>query len=159
MEEKAPRPRVRPWWVLPVVLLVVAGSAFAAGLVLSNILEYPGQVANQMIVNAPWLGANQTSLTWYVGVQKNVSLSVQENGYVGTAHAVYEVHTTGISCADVTLSGFYGDSATCTAGTDMVTFDANSKSFGGSGSIAWWFRMTMNAVFPSVTLRIYVIQY
>lgn len=153
------RARVRPRWVLPLVLIIVAGSAAAAGVVLSNILEYPGQVANQMVVNAPWLGPNETSLTWYVGIDKNVSINVQENGYVGNAHAVYEVHATGIACSDVTMSGFYGDSATCAAGTDMVTFDANSKSFGGSGSMSWWLKMTMNSVFSSVTLRIYVVQY
>lgn len=140
------------------VLLIMAGTAAAAGVVLSNILEYPGQVANQMVVTAPWLGANETSLTWYVGIEKNVSINVQENGYVGTAHAVYEVRATGIACADVTVSGFYGDGATCAQGTDVVTFDANAKSFAGTGSMAWWFKMTMNAVFPSVTLRVYVVQ-
>lgn len=159
MMREESRPRVRPRWALPVVLILVAGTAAAAGVVLSNILEYPGQVANQMVVSAPWLGANGTSLTWYVGIDKNVSINVQENGYVGNAHAVYEVHATGIDCADVTMSGFYGDSATCTAGTDLITFSANSKTFDGSGSMAWWLRMTMNSVLPSVTLRVYVVQY
>lgn len=159
MVREGSRPRVRPRWILPVVLIIVAGTAAAAGVILSNILEYPGQVANQMVVSASWLGANETSLTWYVGIAKNVSINVQENGYVGNAHAVYEGHATGIACADVTLSGFYGDSATCTAGTDMITFNANSKPFDGSGSMTWWLLMTMNSVFPSVTLRVYVVQY
>ena len=159
MERPLSAPRPRPRWMLPLALILVVGTAAAAGVVLSNILEYPGQVANQMIVTAPWLGTNGTSLTWYVGIYKNVSISVAENGYVGNAHAVYEVHATGIGCSDVNLSGFYGDSATCTAGTDVVTFDANSKTLDGSGSVSWWFHMTMNSIFPSVTLRIYVVQY
>ncbi len=158
MQARSPQAKVRPPWLIPAVLIVVAGTAVAAGVVLSNILEYPGQVANQMIVSAPFLGANETSLTWYVGIYKNVSIDVQENGYVGTAHAVYEVYASGATCADVTMSGFYGDSASCTAGTDLVTLDANSKVFDGSGYSHWMFRMTMNAIFSSVTLRIYVVQ-
>jgi len=59
---------------------MVAGLAIGAGLILSNILVYPGTVAGQMTLSSPVLPANNTTIRWFVGVQKNVSVTVQPNG-------------------------------------------------------------------------------
>jgi hypothetical protein len=148
------------------VVLLVAGAVTASVAVISNVLQYPGntQVTGQpVVVSALMLGANGTSLIWFVGVAKNVSVSAQPNGYVGNAHIVYEVHATGATCqhsagANVSLTaGDAWDSVdSCTSTTDLVTFTTGSKYFNGA-TLYFYFLMTIYQDYGSVSLNIYAV--
>lgn len=149
------------------VVLLVAGAATGSVAIISNILEYPGttQVTGQpIVVTALTLGANGTSLTWFVGIAKNVSVSAQPNGYVGNAHIVYEVHATHPTCADstpgsnisLTAEDVWDNVGSCTVSTDLVTFTTGWKYFNGATRY-FYFAMTIYQDYGSVTLNIYAV--
>jgi hypothetical protein len=145
--------------MFPLVLgLMVGGLAIATGLILSNILVYPGTVAGRVTLSSPVLPANNTTIHWFVGLSKNVSVTVQPNGFTGTAHIVYEIDAPGIVCTNVTLTPVLGsnDTATCTAGTNSIQFITDSKSFNGQTNRFWKYMMVFNSVFSSIVLKIYV---
>ena len=144
------------------VALFIAGVAAGSVAVISNILQYPGntQVTGQPVaVTALTLGGNGTSLTWFVGIAKNVSVSAQPNGYVGNAHIVYEVHANGATCgADVSLTAESSSDSvnSCTSGTNLVTFTTGSKYFNGA-TLYFYFAMTIYQDYGAVTLDIYAV--
>lgn len=146
------------------VVLMIAGAATGSLAIISNILQYPGntQVAGQpVVVTALTLGANGTSLTWFVGIAKNVSVSAQPNGYVGNAHIVYEVHASGATCQhsagtniSLTAEDGWDSVGSCTSGTNLVTFTTGSKYFNGA-TLYFYFAMTIYQDYGAVTLDIY----
>jgi len=146
------------------VVLLIAGAATGSVAIISNILQYPGntQVAGQpVVVTALTLGANGTSLTWFVGIAKNVSVSAEPNGYVGNAHIVYEVHASGATCQQsggsnisLTAQDAWDSVGSCTSGANLVTFTTGSKYFNGV-TLYFYFAMTIYQDYGSVTLDIY----
>lgn len=148
------------------VILLVAGAVVGSAAIISNILEYPGNtqvLASPVVVTALSLGANGTSLVWYVGVPKNVSVSADPNGFVGTAHIVYEVHGTGVTCqhspgTNVTLVAQdpWDSVGACTGSPNLVSYTTGSKYFNGA-TLYFYFAMTIYQDYGSVTLDIYAV--
>jgi hypothetical protein len=148
------------------IVLLIAGAATGSLAIISNILQYPGntQVTGQPVVVTPLtLGANGTSLTWFVGVAKNVSVSAQPNGFVGNAHLVYEVYASGGTCqhtagANISLTAedAWDSVNSCTTGANLVTFTTGSKYFNGA-TLFFYFAMTINQDYGSVTLKVYAV--
>lgn len=150
---------VRKKWIVALFVLLIAGVAAGVGTILSNVLEYPGVVNDQMIITLDRFPVNGTAVTWYTGVSKNVSLMVQPRGYTGNAHPVYEVDAIGITCNDLQMMPRpdYGNSATCSGGSDRVSISADSKYFNGADNMFWWFDLVFYSGFPSITLRVYMV--
>ncbi len=148
------------------VALVVAGAAMGSVAIISNVLEYPGNtqvVASPVIVTALTLGSNGTSLIWYVGVPKNVSVSANPNGFVGTAHIVYDVHAAGATCqhsagTNVTLVAEdpWDSVGSCTGSSNLVSYTTGSKYFNGA-TLYFYFAMTIYQDYGPVTLDIYAV--
>jgi hypothetical protein len=156
---------LKRFWVskfTPTVIaaLIVTGTVAAIGLMMSNVLWYPSVVNNNVIITSPPLGANGTATTWFIGVAKNVSVTVHPQGFVGQAHVVYEADASNITCSNLTLTS-KGPNSTfigCSQGTDAVYLSTNSQTFGGTKAMYWYFFLVFTAPFPSLQLKIYVVQ-
>ncbi len=149
------------------VVLVVAGAAAGSVAVISNVLQYPGNtqvVTPLVVVTALDLGTNGTSLTWFVGVPKNVSVSAVPNSYVGNAHIVYDVYASGATCQHSAGSNIslvaedaWDSVASCTVVSgNLVEFTTGSKYFNGA-TLYFYFAMTVYQDYGSVTLDIYAV--